>query len=190
MADSSALDEVTLLKGERVTLKEMKTIVVLEFWATWCGPCRAVTPHMTEIQKKYKGKVNIVGITNEEPDVAKRFVDSAGDKMDYTVVADPEGHTQEWQRKLKIKGIPHAAILDQKLNVVWAGHPMMPQFEEELQKAIATLAPAIDFKGKSKEDLSALPVKDLKAALQAKHVDTTGLTEKSEFVDAVFKAYN
>jgi len=52
---AASLDGLTYVKGEPVTFKEGKVYVV-EFWATWCGPCKTSIPHLTEIQKKYKDK--------------------------------------------------------------------------------------------------------------------------------------
>ena len=50
------------LKGEPVTSFNGGQIYILEFWATWCGPCKGAMPHLTELQKEYEGKVTIVGV--------------------------------------------------------------------------------------------------------------------------------
>src|SRR5687767_6900738 len=52
-----------------------KNIYVVEFWATWCGPCREAIPHVSELQKKYKDRgVVFIGLTDEAPSVVKGFV--------------------------------------------------------------------------------------------------------------------
>ena len=56
------------VKGKPVDLAmaDEKKIHILEFWATWCGPCRDSIPHLTKLQEKYKGKgVTVIGITDE-----------------------------------------------------------------------------------------------------------------------------
>lgn len=62
---------LTWIKGGPVPIGQPSTpgkkrVLVVEFWATWCPPCRASIPHLTELQRKYKDKeVYIVGITTE-----------------------------------------------------------------------------------------------------------------------------
>src|ERR1044071_8796476 len=76
------------VKGGPVDLAAVKgkKVVVVEFWATWCGPCRVSIPHLTEMQKKFaKRDVLFVGISDEDSAKVKTFVDGMGEKMDYTV---------------------------------------------------------------------------------------------------------
>jgi len=71
--------------------------LVLEFWATWCPPCRASIPHLTELAHKYKSAgVEFVGITNEPNEtMIKQFVTRMGAQMDYTVAIDSVGKVTE-----------------------------------------------------------------------------------------------
>ncbi len=115
------------IKGKPVDLKagKGKQVFVIEFWATWCPPCRKAIPHLSEIQKKYKDKgVVVVGITEEEPDIVKPFVKEAGDNMDYTVAVDRDGTMNEaYMEAFGIDGIPHAFIVDKEGRIAWHGHP-------------------------------------------------------------------
>ena len=116
------------VKGQPVDLAAVKgqKIVVVEFWATWCPPCRASIPHLTELQRKYKDKgVLFIGISTEKPAVVKPFVTQMGAQMDYTVAIDQDFKTSEgYMEAYGIEGIPHAFIVDKMGRVAWVGHPM------------------------------------------------------------------
>ncbi len=116
------------IKGDPVSLADAKgkKIVVVEFWATWCPPCRTSIPHLTDLAKKFKDKdVVIVGISDEKPPVVKAFVEKMGPKMDYVVALDDDNATAEgYMRAYDQNGIPHAFLVDKTGRVVWHGHPM------------------------------------------------------------------
>jgi len=136
---ASELKIATWVKGQPVSLSACKgtNVVVVEFWATWCPPCRASIPHLTELQKKFKDKgVIFVGISTEDEATVKKFVKEMGDKMNYTVaidkdvetsnsVANKEGETsKKYMGAFNVPGIPHAFIVDKEGKIVWHGHPM------------------------------------------------------------------
>ncbi len=116
------------MKGGPINLSEGlgKNVYVIEFWATWCPPCRRSIPHLTEIQKKYKEQgVIIVGITTEKIKPVRTFINKMGDMMDYAVaIDDNEGTSKAYMEAFGIDGIPHAFIVDKKGLIVWQGHPM------------------------------------------------------------------
>lgn len=73
--------EMQDLEGKPISLEEAKgKIVLLNFWATWCGPCRAEVPDLIELQEKYKDKLEIVALATEEDDASEvqQFVKKAG----------------------------------------------------------------------------------------------------------------
>ena len=123
-----ALQVAEWVKGQPVDLAagKGKNIFVVEFWATWCPPCRQSIPHLTELQKKFKEKnVVFVGVTDEQAPVVKEFVGKMGDKMDYTVAVDKERKTvAAYLEAFGVSGIPHAFIVDKEGRIVWQGHPM------------------------------------------------------------------
>lgn len=115
------------VKGEKFRLQDSikkGTITVIEFWATWCGPCLKTIPHLTELQKKYK-ELTIIGISDEEVNTVKSFVEDMGDDMDYTVAVDRDEQTsKKYLEATGIEGIPHAYIIDKHGKLVWFGHPL------------------------------------------------------------------
>lgn len=119
---------------------------VVEFWATWCGPCKQSIPHITELAKKYKGQVNFTGISvweEKEPkddsyiDKVVKFVSEWGDKMNYNVAADGHEGTmaQTWMAAAGQNGIPTAFIIDKDGRIAWIGHPM--EMDDVLAKVVA-----------------------------------------------------
>ena len=126
------------VKGKPVDMAVAKSnqVVVVEFWATWCGPCRASIPHLTEMAKKFKD-VAFVGVSDEEVDTVKKFVTKMGDKMDYTVAVDKERKTnKDYMQAYGANGIPHAFIVDKLGRIVWEGHPM-DNLDKSLEEVIA-----------------------------------------------------
>ena len=136
VGDSAPAIEVSRwAKGDKIDRLDADRTYVVEFWATWCGPCRTSIPHLTELQKKYKDKgIQFIGVSVWEQDQAKvdPFVKDMGDKMDYAVALDkvPEGEkgdkgkmAESWMTASESNGIPTAFIVT-KGKIAWIGHPM------------------------------------------------------------------
>jgi thiol-disulfide isomerase/thioredoxin len=119
------------VKGSPQTLGN-GNVTVVEFWATWCGPCKMSIPHLTEMAKKYKGKVNFVGVSiwEAKPEDYKTkvpaFVKDFGDKMDYNVATEgPDTYmAKNWMTAAGERGIPSSFLINGEGKIAWIGHPM------------------------------------------------------------------
>lgn len=123
------------IKGTPVAEYEKDRLYVFEFWATWCGPCKAAMPHLSELAKKYADKATFVGVnvwekTGDKPyetslPAVTKFVSSIGDKMAYNVVADNNDQHMgnKWMKAAGQNGIP-ATFLLREGKIIWIGHPM------------------------------------------------------------------
>jgi thiol-disulfide isomerase/thioredoxin/tetratricopeptide (TPR) repeat protein len=130
------------LKGKKVKIKVNKSkkkkakkskkpgkVYVIEFWATWCGPCRERIPHMTALQRRYQDQgATVIGVTTEEEnntlDMVKAFVEEWGDKMDYTVAFDRKGRTYaKYMTAAGQTGIPTVFVIERTGHIAWIGSP-------------------------------------------------------------------
>jgi thiol-disulfide isomerase/thioredoxin len=140
-----ALQVKQWVKGEAVKGFDKGKIYVVEFWATWCGPCKASIPHLTELAKSHKD-VTFVGVSvwEDKQDKVAPFVEEMGAKMEYRVAMDdvPEGGKSDagamatnWMKASGSGGIPTAFIVDKTGHIAWIGHPM--KMEEPLDQIVA-----------------------------------------------------
>lgn len=120
--------------GKTFTLAEFKDkVIVMEFWATWCPPCKKSIPHLSKLQEKYKDKVVVIGISGEEKAVVEKFY-KAQKEMKYRVAIDNEDKTGGiYMTGFGVNGIPHAFIIREG-KIIWHGHPM--EMDDQLAKAV------------------------------------------------------
>lgn len=105
--------------------------LLLEFWATWCPPCRTSIPHLNEIHAKFKDRgLLVVGVTDEPNAVIRKFQKDV--PMDYAVATDTGGRLNE---KMGVSGIPQAFLVNKSGKIVWEGHPMKLR-DEEIEKIL------------------------------------------------------
>lgn len=136
------------VKGAPIKSFEKGKVYVVEFWATWCGPCIQSMPHLSDMADKWKGKVEFISVNtwdrNDEGektagnkahvDRVKKFVDENNAKMRYTIALDDEKDTisTTWMRAAGRNGIPCAFVVNQEGQVAWIGHPM--QMEKPVEE--------------------------------------------------------
>jgi thiol-disulfide isomerase/thioredoxin len=119
------------VKGGPVSGFQPGMVYVVEFWATWCGACQDAMPHLSELARKYKGKVEVLSFDVREdkktdylPKV-ERFVKWSGRRMDYNVAVDAMGNVMynTWLQASGSRGIPELFVVDQEGRIAWCGHP-------------------------------------------------------------------
>ena len=112
-----ALTGVTWLKGNAPAAG---IPVIVEFWATWCGPCKTSIPHLAKLAQNHAGKLAVVGLSDEDSATVAPFIVSA--KMEYNVGLLQDPGRNAWMAD--VEGIPHAFLVAADGTVLWKGHPM------------------------------------------------------------------
>ncbi len=145
--DAPSLKVEKFIKGAEIKKFEKGNIYVVEFWATWCGPCVAGMPHLSEVQAKFKDKkVHVIGVnvweeqkySAETMGKVAKFVEEKGDKMAYTVAYDGEAKSMDksYMAAAGKTGIPCAFVVTGEGKIAYIGHPGVPAFEDTLQQLV------------------------------------------------------
>jgi len=115
-----------------------KKVIILDFWATWCGPCQVALPVLMEVAEKYKSQgVEFYAVdVGETPATVQDFLVERGIKL--TVIMDRDGAIGE---KYQVKGIPQTVIIgrDGTVRVVHEG--LSPNLKEELSRELDEIVP-------------------------------------------------
>ena len=91
--------------------------VLVDFWATWCGPCRQSIPHLNDLQARFKDRLVVIGLTDESPEKVRAMTSP---QMNYSVGTDRQ---KQMSRLVEVKGIPHAMLIDPRGIVRFEGMP-------------------------------------------------------------------
>ncbi len=108
--------------------------LLIDFWASWCAPCKKSIPDLNEYQEKYREKLDIVGVSLESKSKAKNMDDP---ELMYYSAYDSR---KRMKKALGLKGIPYVLIINPEGIVVWEGAPFQKGnklTEEIIQKLLA-----------------------------------------------------
>jgi thiol-disulfide isomerase/thioredoxin len=149
-------------------------VYVLEFWATWCGPCRAGMPHLSEVQERFADTVTVIGVSDETLPKVVDFLFQTdrgdgkveNDRMRYVVATDPDASVKrDYFLAAGQEGIPCAFIIGRTGEVEWIGHPI--RIDEPLQAVVAGTWDRAAFKVQfEKEQAVAKAMREARAPLQ------------------------
>jgi cytochrome c biogenesis protein CcmG/thiol:disulfide interchange protein DsbE len=161
------------LEGKPVSLAEGKgKIVLLNFWATWCGPCRAEIPDLVDLQKRYSDKLEIIALATEEddPGEVRRFVLGSG--INYRVAMASDEVVRSYGG---IGALPTSFVIDAEGRVVQkhVGLNDPTLYERELR---AMLGLPVDAKIEYFEDNGEIFLKNAERARELPGVDFSKLT--------------
>ena len=130
------------VKGEAVKAFEPGKVYLVEFWATWCPPCRRSIPLLTDLQAKFQDKgLVVIGVSSQETsglsDV-EPFVRKQAERMAYSVAWDDENRTARGYLEASgIDGIPTAFLINQDGRIAWIGTGLpMPGLESAVQQVL------------------------------------------------------
>ncbi len=135
----------TTFEGEKFDLKSLQgKVVLVDFWATWCGPCIAELPNVKNLYNAYHAKgFEVVGISlDEDKEALEQFLDKQD--IEWTTLFETDPEQQGWENPISrhygISGIPTAILVDQAGKVV-SLNARGPELQESLEKL---LGPADD----------------------------------------------
>jgi len=126
---------LTDVDGKPVSLSEFKgKVIILNFFATWCPPCRAEIPDFIELTKAYGDKLAIIGVSDEDQDGVKSLVKSQG--INYPVLIDREGKASSAYGP--IRAVPTTFVIDKnfKIRRHYIGARSREEFENDIKEIL------------------------------------------------------
>src|SRR6266567_5427198 len=167
------------LNGKPVSLAEAKgKIVLLNFWATWCGPCRAEIPDLVDLQKRYADKFEIIALATDEddPDEVRRFVLQSG--INYRVAMSSDAVRRDYGG---IAALPTSFVIDPEGRIVQKHVGLNDPSIYELEVR-AMLGQPVDAKVEYFEDNGQIFLKNAERATELPGVDFSKLNAKQKSI--------
>jgi cytochrome c biogenesis protein CcmG, thiol:disulfide interchange protein DsbE len=107
--------------GDKTTAPDLGgKIILIDFWATWCGPCRAASPRLDQLQKDFPDDLVVIGISDESAATIQKFLATPKNRHSYPQAVDEKATIKD---ALEVKGIPHALIISTDGVIRFQGNP-------------------------------------------------------------------
>ena len=115
----------TWLGGKKPDLKGK--LVLVEFWNTWCPPCRRSLALLNKFQKKFGKEIVIIGICDESKEAVEKLFAKPGHSAHFYIGLDPKARAK---KDLNVWGVPHAILIEpQERVIIWEGFPLLKNYE-------------------------------------------------------------
>lgn len=138
-ANADAAPDFTLKSnsGDNLRLSEHRgEVILLNFWASWCGPCRQEMPHLDALQKKYEALgVNVVGVSvDDDPEKANHLLKEI--PVTFPVLYDTESQVSA---AYKVAAMPTTVLIDRDGNMRYLHKGYKPGYEQQYEQQIKQL---------------------------------------------------
>lgn len=125
------------IQGTKLNYSELKgKVVLIDFWAAWCEPCKEALPHYNKIFKKYKDQGLIVIGMNEDDDKKERDTFLKSHSLDFPIYHDT---SKQMIKNFNVQALPSLFVFDRSLNLVSLYRGFNPEKTETLEKKIQEL---------------------------------------------------
>ncbi len=119
---------------------EKNRVYLVDFWASWCPPCRASFPELAKFKAKYGSEgLEVVAVSiDDNPDDAAQFLTTQGGKFDFFVGVDKDGASwKNWGTAAGCNSIPTTFLVSATGKILWVGHPV--EVEKQILPALADI---------------------------------------------------
>jgi len=164
----------SFVRGQEVKTLELGKVHVIEFWATWCGPCVASMPHLTELQKQ-NPDVQFIGVAgfehgkdaSDSKNRVQEFLQAKSDRVGFAIAFDGDGTmATEWMTAARRNTIPTSFVVGKDGNIAFIGSPNaeLDAAIAEAKKAVSSVVPPAPTATKPNTTDSGSPVKTVQVS--------------------------
>ncbi|WP_461829113.1 TlpA disulfide reductase family protein [Aquifex sp.] len=121
------------LDGREISLKDFKgKVVLINFWATWCPPCREELPLFERLYKKYKDKGFVILAVNTDPENLQDFLKDYGENLSFPILIGND----DILNKYPVRGLPTSILIDREGKIVKVRLGIYRELEEDIKKLL------------------------------------------------------